>query len=336
MNDLTLLNQYGPDAPAVHPDVVARARARLLTEIDAEEPAGRAHRRGRAGLLTAAAAIVVGAVTVQLLTASGHTGASAEAATLLTHAATATIGLPVAAPGQYYYERSALTSVTAVPCPAACGGSIKLAYTQQYETWIPADRRGVGRQRSSPRPPTYATPADETAALRSCPNVLREYAQLYRPTDRTARVAALAPAGSGPFQRYDRATLARWPRNPRQLLALMTRGPSERGRSAQALINATDLLGAGPVLPADLRVAIFKTIALIPGIKVLPTKPGATAAIRSFTVTDNQHRRITADVNINSGYLVGIQETDKGALDFRDTTHFGIATTTGLPPTHLT
>lgn len=96
--------------------------------------------------------------------------------------------------------------------------------------------------------------------------------------------------GAGPFQQHDAASLAKWPRDPHKLVALLLDSQGAgRGTPAEALVNATDLYGDGVSIPADLRSAVLKAMALIPGIEVVDddiTSDGRHGV--GFAVVDTQ------------------------------------------------
>lgn len=339
MNEITLLREYGPDAPSGEPSVLSAARARLLAEIDGHSSARRPIRR-YAVAASLAAAVTSGLFAAQLVSSDGQHGARAEAATILHLAAAATVHLPTAAPGQYYYSRTTTEYAMGVPCgPAGKDGStspFSIVTTRTDTRWLPANGSGRTRLKTDPGPAHFLSAADAATAARYCPAVLKRYARVDAPgSDRTVRAPVTQP-GTGPFQQHDAASLAKWPRDPHKLVALLLDSHGAgRGAPAEALVNAIDLYGDGLSIPADLRSAVLNAMALIPGIEVVDddvTSDGRHGV--EFAIVDTQRMRTEVVIDPATGLVISRLQTDTktGAVLLKLTEHYGIASSVRAVP----
>jgi RNA polymerase sigma-70 factor (ECF subfamily) len=341
MNEITLLWEFGPDAPAAQPSALSAARAQLLAEIDGSSAPRRTVRRYGVGI-AAAAIVTSGLLAVQLVGGGTHRGASAEAATILGQAAAAAAHLPTAAPGQYYYTRRMIETATGVPClpPDKNGNTpaFSILVSRTETQWLPASDSGSARMKTDPGPAHFLSASDAATAEHNCPDVLARYGQVGAETSERIVQAPIAQLpGAGPFQRHDAASLAMWPRDPRKLVALLLDSHGAgRGAPAEALVNATDLYGDGASIPADLRSAIFKAMALIPGIAVVDedvTSDGRQGV--GFAVVDSQGERTEVVIDPSTGLVISVVRTDSktGAVYLRLTEHYGIADSLRSVPT---
>jgi hypothetical protein len=333
MNEITLLRECGPDAPAAEPSVLSTARAQLLAEIEGAATPRRAIRRYGIGI-AAAAAVTSGLLVVQLAGGDAQHGASAEAATILDHAAAAARHLPMAAPGQYYYTRTTIEDAMGVPClpPDKDGNTPPFSiFVSRTETqWLPASGAGSARLKTDPGPASFLSATDAATAARYCPEVLERYGYVGAETsDRIVRAPITQLPGAGAFQQLDAASLAKWPRDPHKLVALLLDSHGAgRGAPAEALVNATDLYGDGLGIPADLRSAILKAMALIPGIEVVDddVTSGGRHGV-GFAIVDTQSERTEVVIDPDTGLVISRLQSDAktGAVHLKLTEHYGVA-----------
>lgn len=273
MDELTLLRRLDADTPAPSKAALSDAFDALTDRMTATEQRGRTHvpprrRRGirlrRAALITAgAAALVVALVLTDTIGVAGlRPGATAEAAAVLDHAAEATIRTidPVVRPGQYLRISTTYRS-------SSEGGTQErpLTWIRQGTdtTWIPYDRADQWTMVRTPeRPVAWFSPAAKAEALRSYRRVLKDY---------DGREELLR-AREGNFfgSPADDVGFADLPRDPRVLLNRIYRTTIGQGQSpdGEAMDWIAGRLRTG-VVPADLRAALYRAAAMIPGVAVV-------------------------------------------------------------------
>lgn len=215
-------------------------------------------RRTRVWLSSAAAAAVVAALVggdvVGL--AGWRGGATAQAAEVLNNAAQTTINTsdPVVGAGQYLKIRS--TNVWSTAYAQADGTSHEWLDTEKSEMYVPADRNDEWVWQRSGRTPTTFFSAESEKFVRE---------QNIRPNPELLR----APNGAfygGPGFAPD---MTGFPRDPYRLLNSIYKQTLGKGQSVdgEALVFIADLLRSG-VVPADLRAALYKAAAMIPGVSI--------------------------------------------------------------------
>jgi hypothetical protein len=217
-------------------------------------------RRMRIGLTSVAAAAVVAAlITGDVVGLAGwRGGATAQAAEVLNNAAQITIKTadPTVNPGQYLKIQS--TNVWSTTSVEADGSSYEWLDTEKSEMYIPADRGAEWVWQRSGRVPTTFFDAKTKDFVAS---------QNIQPHPELLRAASGAFYGSpgGPFA----TDMSTRPRDPYRLLnsiykQTLGHGPSVDG---EALVFIADLLRTG-IVPADLRAALYKAAAMIPGVTI--------------------------------------------------------------------
>lgn len=302
MHELALLRAEVPEPDAL---VLARARLTLGTaiarEAEAAAPAGGAPaaRRGvwrrraaavrgrrrttvRLGMAASlAAAITAGVVVTDSLTRDGRpmTGASASATTRLNLAADATLNAKdlVPGPGQYLYLRADEVAVSATDTFAYLTG-------RSDETWVPADASAVWmEQRVDHARASFFHKGDEKIVRESGIGLDPERTVRRAPggrwwwctpdgavgeSKRGKQPGAVRCNGLGnSWQSPSPAFMATLPRDPQALLRRIhddSKGHGQ-GRDAEAFVYIADILRGGTV-PADLRAALYRAAALIPGV----------------------------------------------------------------------
>jgi hypothetical protein len=271
LDDLPILRELGDGLKAAfhgaNADVVARRR-NPVPASRRRAPMTRARSWLGAGVLAAAVVIVALIVSVDL----GIDGAqlwpgSAQAAQVLRQAAVAAETQPVAFPrdNQFYYLRSVTTSIQAVRSnpftPLRSSGSStlpKAVVTLGQQLWFSADRTGLTRFRLiSIRFPNAAD--------------RRAWERLGRPSfappqSSGERIGTLSGGGYllGNIKLTRRELLAA-PTDPRTLYARLY---AAGGSPAEVFTEIGDTLRSRPA-PAALRAALYRTLALVPGIRLV-------------------------------------------------------------------
>lgn len=285
MDDLQLLRATRNDVGTIPPATLARGRERLMLVTHSEPSAPHHHKsvvvashgtarrsnpwRFRRGFpLTAAAAVLLtGVVVVSDVVLPDRQPLSAAAA-VLEDAAAATIRTsdPVVLPGQYLkVETEALTGASS----AAHGQQVSWHVTTTDELYIPADPAAEWIwARQAPVP------------TESAPEAVKEAAHL-QPTVDPATYAALTGvfrAPGGAFGNGEQYTIIGTPltdtdglpRDPQALLDRIYEHTAGAGKTPdlEAFETIVESLRTG-IIPADLRAALYKAAALIPGVDVM-------------------------------------------------------------------
>lgn len=281
----TLLGPTNEQVDRIHARIQESITHRATRE---HQPAKRPHVTvRRAGYI----AVIAGAVAAAVVITGGigpqglGRGDTAQAAELLQNAATATINTsdPVVGPGQYLRiaTNSAYTSQIFHPT----GPDTYYLHPSTGTLYIPADRsqQWVWERQNLPITTVFGTPAQK-AEVKLGPQAPDPN------TDGIFRANAGAFYGTPAQDEH----LAAQPRDPQALLAYFQKkargkGPSE---NAETWTLITDELRTG-VVPADLRAALYKTAALIPGIEVIGTdvtldgKTGEAIGLANGNVRDD-------------------------------------------------
>jgi len=253
MDDLELLQTLGEDLTEPEDRVVARARANLMSAIEASGAVPRIHRAKRRWLVAvpAVAALLVAVFVAQSVLPSQHGGPAPAAAVVLSQLANTAAGQPAQAPlvaGQYLYDRSE-NSVVKESRPSTGAFSYEVTYT--LDQWVGTD--GSGRQAVSGGAFTFPTPQDRAAWVAAGSPALPVYPNSSH---------IFAPGGlSFPA---DNSGL---PTDPAALLAQIRKPKIEGGtygiRGDFVVIG--DLLRDGN-LPPDVRAGLFKAAAMLEGV----------------------------------------------------------------------
>ncbi len=329
MDELQLLRQMRSEVGSAPQATLARGRNKLLKNIGVESgpsvksqaPRSRSIPR-RVALGSAAAALLVGAfVAADVIVPGSHGGATAEAAEVLNNAAVATIQTsdPVVGPGQYLKVET--TSLTWGGMQAADGSDLSWQETTGGQVYVPADRGGEWVWNREDRVPIESS--SEAAKAAAAEQAKARAAKARTPEAlaagvRTQSVGILrAPGGAfyGNKPEVLKGTplneASSLPRDPRDLLDLIYERTEGAGKSPEheAFVTIADGLRTG-VVPADLRAALFKAAALIPGVTVgdkQATVDGRTGVAVGIPSPDGVAR---TDIIIDptSGLVLGEQD----------------------------
>lgn len=312
MDELTLLRGLRTDLGTPTDAAVERGRERLLRHIT---PAPRsitpAPRRRRLGLriaLTsaAAAALVTALVAGDVVGFAGWRGAAtAEAAEVLDTAAVATIKTsdPVVGPGQYLKVES--TYVAARYTTLADRTDLAWLDSGKDTLFIPANRSDEWVWDRSARIPTTFFDAKAKAYAANTIKEAQSTAYMLRGRNGNFSASASDSAIAAP------ELLASLPRDPYLLLNGIYKRTLGQGQSVdgEALVFIADLLRTGTV-PADLRAALYKAAAMIPGVTVISRQAvlDGRTGIAIGRVEDTSNVRKDIIIDPATGLLIGERE----------------------------
>jgi len=312
MDELTLLRSVRNDEEAVDAETLARGRAKLLARAGIEDSPrskervrrGSAVRRVRwvgVGALVAggvAAVMVVGNVTGF---AGLQRGADPAAAAVLNEAASRTIRTsdPVLRPGQYLEVDTKAAYLGAVVTER---DSASFLSSQDSQLYIPANAT-TGTWiwvRDAERPlKTFGVASADAAKAANNPG---------------AYVAAKGGAFYGSPANPSPAELASLSRDPGALLRHIYtvtngQGPS---RDGEALVWIADTLRSG-IVPADLRAALYKAAANIPGVEVTDREANLDGRIGvAIGRAESDGTRQELIIDQSTGLLIGEREVATG------------------------
>jgi hypothetical protein len=253
---------------------LTRGRAKLMTRINSASTSGASTAmqgkgtvsplrvRRRILLASAAAALLVGGIVVADVVRPMGPGATAEAAEVLNNAATGTIQTadPVVNPGQYLRVQS--TNLWGSAAVGENGDEYQWLDTEKQTMYVPANRDDEWVwERSGRIPTTFFDDASKQYVERTQPDAPPAYVL------RGPKGAFYGPGSESTFP--SSGYLDSLPRDPRALLDDIYQKSSGKGQSVdgEALVFIADLLRSG-VVPGEVRAALYKAAALIPGVTV--------------------------------------------------------------------
>lgn len=322
MNELTLLRKVRSDVPEASDDVLDKGRAALFSRINAsgstvvKRPKRKARARwAGAGLgVIGAAALVTGLVVTNVVGLAGWRGGADPAAAAVLHsAALASIenSDPVLAAGQYLRVDSAAV----YGATTQIGDSDKMVSyltITNDELYVPADRaedwvwvRGLAEPYETFGPESKRVADESWAAVVS---------------ERGADSKELLRAPKGAFYSYENIhspdKLAALPRNPYVLLNQIYKTTIGQGNSpdGEALVWIADTLRFGAV-PADLRAALYKAAAMIPGVEITEEQANLNGAtgIAIGRLEDVNGIRQDLIIDPATGQLIGERQVLTGS-----------------------
>ncbi|PZE75811.1 CU044_5270 family protein [Curtobacterium sp. MCBD17_019] len=313
MDELTLLRSVRDDVEPVQPETLARGREALLAHIEQGTSTRGPVRRGsgrrsrRAGWIGAgsvvaagvAAALVVGNV-IGVAGTGPHGSAAPAAAEVLTHAAASTTATtdPVVHPGQYL--EVATRAVYASGFEDDHGSGTYLS-SQDGQLYVPADTAGDWVWVRDPERVVQTFGPDSERAARVSDKAKGEY---------------LRAAGGGFYGSpavVSPSDLAALPRDPAALLRHAydaTKGQDDPDLAAFGWI--ADTLRSG-LAPADLRAALYKAAAGIPGVVLTDRQAnleGRTGVAIGYAQGNGDQQELIIDPS--TGLLIGEREVVTG------------------------
>lgn len=326
MDDLQLLREMRSDIGSAPPATLARGREKVMAKIS---PASTSvattdtHAKGtvspirfrrRILFASAAAALLVGGIVVADVVRPGGPGATADAAEVLNNAAAATIQTsdPVVGPGQYLKIET--TSLTGSGMQAADGSDISWKVTTGGQVYVPADRESEWVwNREEP------VPIESSDAIKAAVAEMRKRDAASRPPAGALLPVGIWRAPGGAFGGNEPTVIigtplkeaGSLPRDPQALLDIIYERTKGAGKTPEreAFVTIADGLRSG-VVPADLRAALYKAAALIPGVTVgdrQATVDGRTGTAIGIPSPDGVAR---TDIIIDptSGLVIGEQD----------------------------
>uniref|UniRef100_UPI003F49A47F CU044_5270 family protein n=1 Tax=Paenarthrobacter ureafaciens TaxID=37931 RepID=UPI003F49A47F len=301
MDDLQLLREMRSDVGSAPPATLARGREKLMTRISqasaSEDTRPKAtvtpiRFRRRVLFASAAAALIAGAIVVADVVRPGAPGATAEAAEVLHNAAAASLHASDAVVGPGQYLKVETKELTGSGAQTTDGRQVNWQETTGGQVYIPANRDGEWVWNREPRVPLESS-SDEAKAL-AAQMAARDS---YRPAGQPSSVGIVRAPG-GAFYGNEPAAIigtplrdaGNLPKDPRALLDLIYERTKGAGKTpdSEAFVTIADGLRTGAV-PADVRAALYKAAALIPGV----------------TLTDRQ-----ATIDGRTGTAIGIASPD--------------------------
>ncbi|WP_426986771.1 CU044_5270 family protein [Pseudarthrobacter sp. Y6] len=283
MDDLQLLREMRRDIGSPSPATLARGRTKLMTRINSTSASVASTDRDTKGtvspirfrrrvlLASAAAALLVGGIVVADVVRPSGPGATAEAAEVLNNAAAATIQTsdPVVGPGQYLKIET--TELTGSGLQAADGSDISWQETTGGQVYVPAEENGEWVWNRDERVPLDSS--SDAAKAAAAELAQRRKAQ---PEGAPLLVGILRAPGGAFYGNEPTIIIGTplkdaisLPRDPQALLDIIYERTKGAGKSPEraAFVTIADGLRNG-VVPADLRAALYKAAALIPGVTV--------------------------------------------------------------------
>jgi RNA polymerase sigma-70 factor (ECF subfamily) len=312
----TLLEQLQDADPARglagHDDARLRATAReVLRGARTGAPARRPPRpvaRRLAALAPVAA--VAAALLVVAPALTGDRGASAEAAALLDEAAThVTSTDPVAGPGDWWEVRTTGFTTGVLDLPS---GQVTVLTSRDDTTYLAVD---------GSRPSVVVDGPTHLVRQLAGPPVTAEDLAGWQRSERRVLTSDLAPRDApGGWGTASADFLAGLPREASALRERLyadvdaAGGGGSRDGRAFALVASTLRTG---VVPADLRAALYRVLATVPGVEVTDREarvgPGAGVAFGRLESTDG--RRSELVVVPSTGELLGEREVATRGFD---------------------
>jgi len=304
-------------AATVDRAVAAVAADKPVEALDAETAP---RRRGHRALVAVGLMAAVTAAALVLPSVLRAPAASAEAASLLTRAADAIHAIdPVAAPTQWWRIVSHETYVTTASEPDKAGAAAPSS------AWLISSSRTQYAAVEGRRPSVVVDSGSRVVRLLAGP------ADAARPVfgDGETWTTGLSPSTvTGSWQQPSPAWLASLPRDPAALRDQLYADTAGHGRSVdgEAFVYVADLLRSG-VVPADLRAALYRVLATVPGVEVTSSRAtigdSSGVGLGIFEATDGTRQEIVVDPA--NGDLIGERYV---AIESRDGIPAGTVTGT--------
>jgi hypothetical protein len=345
MNELDMVSEINADEPRAGSARLATARERLMATIAEEKvtpiaTTGRKHRKVRVaswstvGVAAAAAAVVVLGGTSS--TPTPTTPAPTKAAFVLNEAADRTINekdQPIH-PGEYRYvgQRQSYVSVS------QDGKKTVFAWrwTAAITTWIPYDQADPWTQdthRVGPPKVLIDDGANEDAkyGMNHLPVQGRETA---RCGDFHGKLMTGEAQCAREFEhkQFNSAMAAAMPRDPHELLT-----SAYLGTGPETVLQRSGLVLGSGLVPADLRAAIYRAIALLPGIQITDDFANLDGRKGIALGMNDENIIIDPDTGQFIGYRTldnGKQGMPKGTVVYSSSMVTGVVDEVGQVPGH--
>jgi hypothetical protein len=340
MDDLQLLREMRSDIGSAPPATLARGREKVMAKISPASTTVAAtdrHAKGtvspirfrrRVLIVSAAAALLVGGIVVADVVRPSGPGATAEAAEVLNNAAAATIRTsdPVVGPGQYLKIDTTAVSAAGVLLgdPGGDRRTVEWLDKSSDHLYVPADQTAEWIWNREARIPTTFFSEDAKAEATKY-----QQSQAGDPV----RMGELLRAPGGNFYGEQRLLFAGMPlaegvkslpRDPQALLDIIRQRGKQGRPEAETLEAIAEALRTG-VVPADLRAALYKAAALIPGVTVVDRQANLDGKTGPAIGIEHPNRKTRTDIIIDpaTGLLIGERVV---TLTARETFPAGTAT----------
>lgn len=306
MDELKLLREVRNDVPIIKDSVVNSGRDRLLQRMGScgKKSVRRPTKSLRITLASAATlglvAVLVGGNVIGL--AGWRGAASAQASEVLNHAAELVITTadPVVGPGQYLKVESTNLWLFSYDVQGTPTEFVQWMDTEKMSLYVPADRdQEWVWDRSGRIPTTFFGEKSKEVAL--------QYAKENGDTSEHLRAKNGEFYGS-PGSYPTGKELTAYPRDPRMLLNSIYLKTMGAGQSVdgEALVYIADLLRTG-LVPADLRAALYKAAAMIPGVVVTDSQATLDGQVGISIGRVETESKMRQDIIIDpeTGQLIG-------------------------------
>jgi hypothetical protein len=285
-------------------------------------------RRPRAARWVAAAAavgtLVAGALVLQSISFRGGPAGNSAAASALNTAADhiGAADQPVG-PGQFRYV--ATHSWTLAMADGA-EGNVAVLQEQLHEIWVPADQRQEWLHRRH-QTGSYQVIIGTEAQARAAGLVPGEgpagSGNPYAEGEWRAPCGDFFAAGETPPREPCSGGVAGWqsptpgwaaslPRDPRQLLDRLRQDAPRNDRGdVELLVYAADALRSG-LLPADLRAALYRALALVPALRVTENVANLDGRQGTALGMDTDGDRHDIVIDVQTGQFIGERQVVTG------------------------
>lgn len=309
MDELQQLRDMRKDIPLVKDAVLDSGRQQLLQRFDpgTKKTVRRRTKAVRISLaFVASLALATALVATNVVGLAGwRGGATAEAAEVLNQAAEMAIRTsdPMVGPGQYLkIDNTNLSSSASQATGAGQPDSGKQWFwldTEQITIYIPANRQDEWLMVRSGRVPSTFFDEETRAFVTDLPKDDAGLAGTFRGRNGSFY--------DGPSWMPSDGDLASMPRDPYLLLNSIYKQSIGQGKSpdSQAMVVIADLLRTG-LIPADLRAALYKAAAMIPGMSVVDnqaTLDGQVGVAIGRVENDSARKDILIDPK--TGLMIG-------------------------------
>ncbi len=339
MDDVkTLLAGFRDETTGPDPAVLAAARRRLVARTLAPQPPRRRRPAVRIGLATGAvAAVAAGLLLVPQLLPGPPSAAAAELLGRAAEAAARSAPAPLPGPGDVVYTYGISTQVngSSGDLPVFRDNPEHVCHTL-IERWTPVDgqdrprgRNAAGITEDSARDPGAPATADPLCLF-----------------DEFTFEPEPGGEGTGGWQLPDRSFVATLPADARELYDRARRDAVAHGYADTddgTLTLLSDLaLSQSPEVRPDLRAALFRAIALVPGVDAAGTATtllGDTGAVVARTDADGLRRELVFDPGtgafLGERQIVGassVPGVPDGTVYYQSATRVGIVAAVGERP----
>lgn len=175
-----------------------------------------------------------------------------------------------------------------------------------HREWIPGDR---GREWVREYEPTGARKWLAGSEKRAIAHGFAEFVQPRAAQRRSAPNGEYYAPIQGSWQTPTPAFLAALPRDPDELYRrLCADSPAGRAGYVGPFVYAVDALRTG-LVPADLRVALYRALRSVPGLAVVPDTANPDGAPAIALRLDHSPRRTEIFVDPATGHYIGARDT---------------------------